>query len=259
MSADSLISVIAPAFNATAFYDAWLGSIQAQGYPNLEVVLVDDGSTDNLRELAQNGPSFLRYLRQDNRGPAAARNAGIAASSGELIAFLDMDDLWVPGHLNRLAAALDGEPDFQMAQGLIRNFLYVDSRAFYCSLPYRFINVGSFVFRRRVFDECGGFEESMRYAEDFDLIVRCWEQGMRKREIEELSLLYHRHETNMTSGKNLVEMGMVAIYKRHLDRLRAGKVKPMPELLEVGYSEYIGHSVWPFDEGIREPVFADRK
>jgi glycosyltransferase involved in cell wall biosynthesis len=255
MSADSLISVIAPAFNAGAFYDAWLGSIQAQGYPNLEVVLVDDGSTDNLRELAQNGPSFLRYLRQDNRGPAAARNAGIAASSGELIAFLDMDDLWVPGHLNRLAAALDGEPDFQMAQGLIRNFLYVDSRAFYCSLPYRFINVGSFVFRRRVFDECGGFEESMRYAEDFDLIVRCWEQGMRKREIEELSLLYHRHETNMTSGKNLVEMGMVAIYKRHLDRLRAGKVKPMPELLEVGYSEYIGHSVWPFDEGIREPVW----
>jgi glycosyltransferase involved in cell wall biosynthesis len=255
MSADSLISVIAPAFNATAFYDAWLGSIQAQGYPNLEVVLVDDGSTDNLRERAQNGPSFLRYLRQDNRGPAAARNAGIAASCGELIAFLDMDDLWVPGHLNRLAAALEGEPDFQMAQGLIRNFLYVDSRAFYCSLPYRFINVGSLVFRRRVFDECGGFEESMRYAEDFDLIVRCWEQGMRKREIEELSLLYHRHETNMTSGKNLVEMGMVAIYKRHLDRLRAGKVKPMPELLEVGYSEYIGHSVWPFDEGIREPVF----
>src|ERR1700722_94360 len=62
MSADSLISIIAPAFNATAFYDAWLGSIQAQGYPNLEVVLVDDGSTDNLRELAQNGPSFLRYL-----------------------------------------------------------------------------------------------------------------------------------------------------------------------------------------------------
>jgi glycosyltransferase involved in cell wall biosynthesis len=254
MSDHLSMSVIAPAFNATAFYDAWLANIQAQGYPNLEVVLVDDGSTDGLWERAQNGPSFLRYLRQDNRGPAAARNAGIAASTGELIAFLDMDDLWAPGHLNRLAAALEGEPGFQMAQGLIRNFLHVDGRAFYCSLPYRFINLGSFVFRRRVFEECGVFEESMRFAEDFDFIVRCWEQGMRKREIEELSLLYHRHETNMTSGKNVVEMGVVAIYKRHLDRLRAGKVKPMSELLEVGYSEYIGRSVWPFDEGIREPV-----
>jgi glycosyltransferase involved in cell wall biosynthesis len=254
MSADPLISVIAPAYNATAFYDTWLGSIQAQGYPNLEVVLVDDGSTDGLRERAKSGPSFLRYLRQDNRGPAAARNVGIAACSGELITFLDLDDLWAPGHLNRSAAALDAEPGFQIAQGLIRNFLHVGSRAFYCSLPYRFINLGSFVFRRGVFDECGGFEEDMRFAEDFDLIVRCWEQGMRKLEIEELSLLYHRHETNMTAGKNVVEMGVVAIYKRHLDRLRAGKVKPMPELLQVGYSEYIGHSVWPFDEGIREPL-----
>ena len=255
MSAHLLISVIAPAFNATAFYDAWLESIQCQCYPNLEVMLVDDGSTDGLRERAQNGPAFLRYLRQENRGPAAARNAGIAASAGELIAFLDMDDLWAPGHLNRLAAALQADPDFQMAQGLIRNFLYGDDgRPYFCSLPYRFINLGSFVFRRHVFDECGVFEENMRFAEDFDLIVRCWERGMRKHDIDELSLLYQRHETNMTSGKNVIEMGVVAIYKRHLDRLRAGKVKPMPERLEVGYTEYIGRSVWPFDEGIREPV-----
>jgi glycosyltransferase involved in cell wall biosynthesis len=255
MSAHSLISVIAPAFNATAFYDAWLKSIQCQSYPDLEVVLVDDGSTDGLCERARNGPAFLRYLRQDNRGPAAARNAGIEASTGELIAFLDLDDLWAPGHLNRLASAIQAAPDFQMAQGLIRNFLHgEDGRAYYCSLPYRFINLGSFVFRRHVFDECGVFEEGMRFAEDFDLIVRCWERGMRKLEIDELSLLYHRHETNMTSGKNVIEMGVVAIYKRHLDRLRAGKVKPLLERPEVGYSEYIGRSVWPFDEGIREPV-----
>lgn len=255
MSTHALISVIAPAFNATAFYDAWLASIQCQRYPNLEVVLVDDGSTDGLRERARSGPAFLRYLRQENLGPAAARNAAIAAATGELMAFLDLDDLWEPGHLHRLASALRAEPEFHMAQGLIRNFLLgEDGRAYYCSMPYRFINLGSFVFRRRVFDECGVFEESMRFAEDFDLIVRCWERGMRKLDIDELSLLYHRHETNMTSGKTAIEMGVVAIYKRHLDRLRAGKVKPLPERLAVGYSEYIGRSVWPFDDGLREPV-----
>jgi glycosyltransferase involved in cell wall biosynthesis len=255
MSAGPLISVIAPAFNATAFYDAWLASIQAQNYPNLEVVLVDDGSTDGLSERAQNGPAFLRYIRQDNRGPAAARNAGIAASTGELIAFLDLDDLWAPGHLSRLSKALEAQPDLQIAQGLIRNFLYDHGRACYCSRPYRFINLGSAVFRRCVFDQCGVFEANMRFAEDFDFIIRCWEQGMRKQDIQELSLLYHRHENNMTHGKNVVEMGVVAIYKRRIDRLRAGKIKPAaPGDLEVRYWDYIGASVWPFDEGIREPI-----
>ncbi|MGP0073680.1 MAG: glycosyltransferase family 2 protein [Bryobacteraceae bacterium] len=256
MNADPLISVIAPAFNATGFYDAWLGSIQAQDYPKLEVVLVDDGSTDSLGERAKNAPPFLRYIRQDNRGPAAARNAGIAASRGELIAFLDMDDLWAPGHLSRLSAALQAEPDLEIAQGLIRNFLRnEDGRPCYCSRPYRFINVGSAVFRRNVFDWCGVFDDSMRFAEDFDFLIRCWEKGMRKQAIEEVSLLYHRHETNMTLGKNVVEMGLVAVYKRRIDRLRAGAIHPaMARPCEVRYWDYIGGSVWPFDEGIREPV-----
>jgi glycosyltransferase involved in cell wall biosynthesis len=256
MSADPLISVIAPAFNATAFYEAWLGSIQAQGYPNLEVVLVDDGSTDGLSERAQKGPPFLRYIRQDNRGPAAARNLGIAASTGELIAFLDLDDLWAPGHLKRMSSALQAHPDSQIAQGLIRNFLLDDDgRPCYCSRSYRFINLGSAVFRRSVFDTCGILEENMRFAEDFDFMIRCWEQGMRKQDVEKLSLLYHRHANNMTHGKNVVEMGVVAIYKRRIDRLRAGKIKPArPGSLEVRYWDYIGGSVWPFDEGIREPV-----
>jgi glycosyltransferase involved in cell wall biosynthesis len=256
MSADLLISVIAPAFNAAGFYDAWLGSIQNQHYPNLEVVLVDDGSTDSLPERAQDAPPFLRYIRQDNHGPAAARNTGIAVSTGELIAFLDLDDLWAPGHLNRLSAALAAQPDCQIAQGLIRNFLYNDDgRPCYCSRAYRFINLGSAVFRRSVFGQCGVFDDTMRFAEDFDFLIRCWEQGMRKRDIEELSLLYHRHDKNMTHGKNVVEMGVVAIYKRRIERLRSGQIKPADYgPLEVRYWDYIGGSVWPFDEGIREPV-----
>lgn len=255
MHAEPLISVISPAFNAAAFYDGWLANIQAQDYANLEVVLVDDGSTDCLWERARNAPPFLRYIRQDNRGPAAARNAGIAASQGDLMAFLDMDDLWAPGHLQRMATALQAHPECQISQGLIRNFLRDGGRAFYCSRTYRFINLGSAIFQRRVFDDCGFFEESMRFAEDFDFIIRCWEQGMRKLDIEELSLLYHRHQANMTHGKSPVEMGAVAIYKRHLERLRAGKIRPaVPWPVEMRYSDYIGRNVWPFDEGVREPV-----
>jgi glycosyltransferase involved in cell wall biosynthesis len=254
MNSAPLISVISPAFNATRFFDAWLASILAQDYPHLEVILVDDGSTDDLAAHARNAPNFVRYMRQENRGPAAARNLGLQAASGELIAFLDLDDLWEPGHLNRLAAVLAAQPDFQIAQGLIRNFIRdEDAQPFYCSQPYRFINLGCSLFRRYVFDVCGVLEESMKFAEDFDFMIRCWEMGMRKKDVEELSLLYHRHDANMTAGKGLVEMGGVAIYKRHLDRLRAGKIQPsIPP--EVRYSDYIGRSIWPFDNGLREPV-----
>lgn len=254
MSAEPLISVIAPAFNADPFYDSWIGSIFAQNYPNLEIVLVDDGSTDSLAARAQAGPPFLRYLRQDNRGPSAARNAGIAASTGELIAFLDMDDLWDPGHLQRMACALACAPYAHFAQGLIRNFCYgPDGRAYYCSRAYRFINLGSAVFRRSVFGYCGVLEEKMRFGEDFDFLIRCWEQGMVKYEVNELSLYYHRHDANMTNGKTAQEMGAVSLYKRHLDRLRAGQTAK-ERCPGMDFAQYIGRNVFPFDEGIREPV-----
>ncbi len=255
MSVETLISVIAPAFNAVGFYAPWLQSIAAQNYGNLEVILVDDGSTDDLPARAAQAPGWVRYIRQENRGPAAARNTGLAAATGEFIAFLDLDDLWTPGHLTRTAAALTSHPEHGIAQGLIRNFCYEGGLPFYCSRAYRFINLGSGLFRRSVFEECGLFAENMRFAEDFDFLIRCWEQGIRKVELDALSLCYQRHPGNMTHNKTVVEMGGVAIYKRHLERVRAGKVKPdMRERWAVGYPDYIGQSVFPFDEGIREPV-----
>jgi glycosyltransferase involved in cell wall biosynthesis len=255
MSAEPLISVIAPAHNAVSFYDRWIGSLLAQNYPNLEIVLVDDGSADGLAARAQAGPPFLRYIRQENRGPAAARNTGIAAAGGELIAFLDLDDLWEPGHLKRMAAALVEAPHAYIAQGLIRNFCYgEDGCAYYCSRAYRFINLGSAVFRRSVFDYCGVLEEQMRFGEDFDFLIRCWEQGMVKRDVNEVSLYYHRHAANMTHGKTPMEMGAVAIYKRHLDRLRSGRTDAGGRCPGADFAQYIGRNVFPFDEGIREPV-----
>jgi glycosyltransferase involved in cell wall biosynthesis len=253
MSAEPLISVIAPAYNAVSFYDSWMRSILAQNYPNLEIVLVDDGSTDGLAECAQARPPYLRYIRQDNRGPSAARNAGIAASTGELVAFLDMDDVWDPNHLNRMAASLADARHARIAQGLIRNFCHgEDGRAYYCSRAYRFINLGSAVFRRAVFDYCGVLEEKMRFGEDFDFFIRCWEQGMVKQNVDELSLYYHRHNANMTHGKSAMDMGAVAIYKRHLDRLRSGEADAGGRCPGMDFAQYIGRNVFPFDEGIRE-------
>src|ERR1700682_4446766 len=89
-----LVSIIIPVYNAAHFLPQAMASIRAQGYDSLEIVVVDDGSTDNCADVAKSLGSDVRYDRQVNRGPSAARNRGLALARGELIAFLDVDDQW---------------------------------------------------------------------------------------------------------------------------------------------------------------------
>ena len=94
-----LVSVIIPVYNGQAYLRPTLKSVFAQDYRPLEVIAVDDGSIDRSAEIIRSFPEVV-YLYQDNRGHAAARNAGISAANGEFLAFLDADDLWPPDKLN---------------------------------------------------------------------------------------------------------------------------------------------------------------
>ncbi len=248
--------MVSPAHNAAHFYDGWLASIQSQDYANLDVVLVDDGSNDGLSSKLNSDSANVRYMQTDHRGPACARNAAIRSSQSTYIAFLDLDDRWTRGHLKRMVAALEADPEAGIAQGLIRKFLSESEDVLtYCSEAYRFVNLGACVFRRDVFERCGLFDEGLRFGEDFDLIIRCWEQGVRKLEVPAVSLLYHRHNENMTNGKTVVELGAIQVYKRRLDRMRSGSVDlAAVQARGIGFPDYIGRTVGPFDEGCREPV-----
>lgn len=255
------VTVISPARNAAAFFPAWLETIASQQYDPLEVMLVDDGSDDfdsphGLRALSQSAPAYVRYLRLEGVGPAAARNAALAASDSEFVAFLDLDDLWTHDHLRRSVAVLEQDPELGFVQGQIRKFLRGDDgELYYCSPPYNFVNLGSAVYRRSVFTRCGVFDPTLTFGEDFDHIFRCWEMGIPKRVLPEVSLLYQRHAGNMTNGKNTVDLGAVRVYKRRLDRMRLGKVDPsLVEERRVPFYEYLGRTEGPFDEGLRERV-----
>jgi glycosyltransferase involved in cell wall biosynthesis len=256
-----LISVITPAHNASHFFDDWLRSILAQEYPNLEIFLVDDGSNDGdaatgLRARAASVPGLVHYVRLEGVGPAAARNHALGYARGEYIAFLDLDDRWTPGHMHRLTAALEIDADAGIAQGQIRKFLIADDgRAYFCSEPYRFVNLGAALYRRSVYDSCGLFDPDLRFGEDFDYVLRCWEKGIRRIDIPEVSLLYQRHDHNMTNGKSVVDLGAVRCYKRRLDRMRAGQVDPaVVEQRRVSFTDYLGRTAGPFDEGYREAM-----
>ena len=190
-----LISIVIPAYNAGAHIEAALRSIADQrGTFETEILVVDDGSTDDTRARAESFAG-VRVITQTNAGPSAARNRGVAESSGDLIAFLDADDLWTPEKLQIQLRLLEAQPRAGLAFGDCRRFsgggerprtLFEEAgldEAFWggpdlVADPYaklialNFIPTGSVLLRRSCLEAAGGFDESMRRVEDLDLWLR---------------------------------------------------------------------------------------
>lgn len=188
------VSAIIPVFNGSATLRQAIDSVLDQGSCGLELIVVDDGSTDSTPAIIESYGPRVRQIRQANAGPAAARNAGVRSARGEYLAFLDADDRWLPGMLDRSIVKLDSDPDCVMAYG---NLLMVDSdgrslAAYLISGEYAHppsmeeilarmwpIMPSAALIRRAAFDACGGFVEDFRGAgfEDAFLWLRLREQG----------------------------------------------------------------------------------
>src|SRR4249920_3578062 len=123
-SSEPAVSIVLPAYNRASFLPAAIASIRDQQFTDWELIVVDDGSTDNTRETvagaAASGAQQVRYFHQANAGPAAARNAGIDQARGRYVAFYDSDDLWLPHHLAACVSALESMPDVGWAYGACR-------------------------------------------------------------------------------------------------------------------------------------------
>src|SRR5215472_13640646 len=180
---DDLLSIVIPCYNQAHFLGEAIASALAQDHSPVEIVVVDDGSTDETAAVAARHPS-LRCLRQPNRGLPAARNAGWQASMGRYVIFLDADDRLLPNAASVGVAALAARPDAGVAVGLARRIAadgsplptprrpQVDSEH-YASLVRRcWMVVGTEVYRRDALVAVGGFDEQLRFAEDYDLYLR---------------------------------------------------------------------------------------
>ena len=181
-----LVSAIIPTFNRAQPLIRAVASVLAQSWPNLEVIVVDDGSTNNSAELLhiQFGPS-IRILRLPlNRGVSYARNRGIELSRGSFIAFLDSDDLWQPEKTERQLAFMQSEPDILISQTdeiWIRNGKRVNpckhhqkpsDLIFAECLPLCVVSPSAVMMRRRFFAQIGHFDETLPACEDYDLWLR---------------------------------------------------------------------------------------
>lgn len=187
MAPEDRVAVVIPARDAERTLREAAGSVSAQSLPELEVVLVDDGSRDATgalcEELAEADPRFS-VVRQRNVGCAAARNVGIAHTRAPLIAFLDADDRWHPDFLHRLAARFAAEPDLGIAYARVR-FMDVEGRVFprASRIPRRLLREdllyenplccgSNLMMRREIAEKCGGFDASLRRLEDIDFLLR---------------------------------------------------------------------------------------
>jgi glycosyltransferase involved in cell wall biosynthesis len=234
---DPLVSVVIPVFNGERFLREAVDSVLAQEYSPLEIIIVDDGSTDGTEALAKSLPEPVRYLRQTNKGPAAARNRGIELAQGNLIAFADADDLWPQGKLELQLPYLIRDTQIDIVLGRIQQVVLfttsdgqTQSEEF--AEPAFSVNLGSAVIRRSVFEQVGLFDETMRYSEDVDWFMRAREAGAAIVTIDAVTLLYRQHEQNMTRGKSAAELNVLQALKRSLDRRRerTGVASALPDV-----------------------------
>ena len=217
-----VVSVIIPAWNAAPFLAEAIASVRRQTWPVNEIIVVDDGSTDGTAEVARAAGSDIRVICQENLGPAAARNRGLAAASGDYVTFLDADDLYVEGKIAWEMEALLADPTLEMALTYMQLFrILPEGERQWIQDPQFIFGFACGTYRRRVFDGPDGkIDESLRRGEDTDWFLRCCERGEMVKLISRAGLLYRRHPGSLTWGRNAQETGWLHILKRSLDRRR---------------------------------------
>lgn len=221
------ISVIVPVHDRQHLIGDALASIVAQCCVPIEIVVVDDGSTDDTAEAVKRVGVDVKYVRQARAGVAVARNRGLAESVGEWIAFLDSDDVWLEGALSSAARHLSRRPEVGLVHGLTEIVRLADAAGHRPRFregdpPEHRPLLGSMLIRRNCFDRVGTFDPRLRRSEDLDWLARAAEAGIQAAKIDEVWLRYRVHATNITNDIGATTSSMVETVKRRLDRRRAG-------------------------------------
>jgi glycosyltransferase involved in cell wall biosynthesis len=204
MTQRPLISCVVPVYNGERYLREALDSILAQTYQPLEVIVVDDGSTDRTPELIASYAGRVRPFRQPHAGASAARNLGLRQARSEFVAFLDADDLWHRQKLARQMDRFEARPELDLCVTGGQNFWMpelseTDERARdpRQTQPWPgYVSTATLLARRRAFDLVGSFDTSLEQGEDRDWFIRAAELGLVKELLPEVLLRRRMHGAN---------------------------------------------------------------
>ena len=217
---ENSLSVAIPVYNAERYLRDAIQSVIDQGHPRLEIIVIDDGSTDGSRVVAESFGN-VQYFQQENRGIAAARNAGVEQAQGELLAFLDADDLWTDQKLHWQLAALQQHPEAHIVAGGIEQFYESDRPRLMQDNPAGdAYTAGAMLIRHADFLRVGKFDERLRVGEFIDWHSRARSLGLREICLPDIVLRRRIHNTNTTLKQQHTRDDYVSVIRAHLHRQR---------------------------------------
>jgi glycosyltransferase involved in cell wall biosynthesis len=222
-----LISVMIGAYNAAAYLGEAIESVFAQDYEPIELIVVDDGSTDGTADVAR-GFAQVHVIQQENGGNGAARNRAVENASGELYAFLDADDRFTPGKLTLQKAALDADPGLDIVFGHVREFLSPEldeeTRAGLrppAPEPMPWTAPNLMLVRRASFERVGPFTTAVRVGVTVDWFARAAEAGLRYSILPDVVLERRLHTQNNGLRESASRSQYLEVIRQAMERRRA--------------------------------------
>ena len=224
---DCLISVIIPVYNGERYLAEAIESVLAQSYRPLEIIVIDDGSTDESARVAQQFP--VRYYFQSHGGPGAARNRGIEQAHAEFFAFLDADDMWLPDKLARQMAACAARSELDAVFGQAELFISPDATlqsARFVDTTLNGMAAGAMLIRRAAFMRVGLFATQWLVGDFVDWYIRAQETKIEVSSLPEVVLRRRIHANNLTiRSREVARVEYIQILKAALDRRRMRQVR----------------------------------
>jgi glycosyltransferase involved in cell wall biosynthesis len=221
-----LVSVIIPVYNGERYLVESIESVLAQTYRPIEVIVVDDGSTDNTSEIVVTDfCDSVQYIYQDNSGPASARNAGLANAKGDIIAFIDADDFWSNDKLKIQLPLLISNPELEIVLGClqyIRQSKSVEGGDEFekISRPFVSFHFGASLIRKSAFEKIGLLDTTMNHFEDIDWFLHARDAGISIMTHQDVVFFYRLHDRNLSSNKYGSNSYFLKALKKSIDRRR---------------------------------------
>jgi len=236
---EHLVSVVIPVYNGAGYLAEAVESVLSQSYRPIEVIVVDDGSTDESAEVARAYIPKVRYCYQPNGGTAASKNRGVQLAEGRFLAFLDADDLWEADKLSLQMAAFDADPQLDMVFGQMRHFISPDldeasARRLVC--PAELMpgySADTMMIKYDSFLKVGLFDVQCRRGSFIDWYLKATDLSLKSVILPDLMARRRLHTTNHGIQKRNLATDYVRLLKRSLDRRRASALVGREGAIEI--------------------------